>query len=76
MIDASGDVSPAVAQVTITRLSQAGAVVTTTNALAAKLQKTWNRADASDFAEIYCSTAPNYAAVVESHFSAQKSVMS
>jgi len=76
VIDASGDVSPAVSQVTITRLSQAGAVVTTTNALVAELQKTWNRADAPDFAEIYCSTTPNYAAAVESHFSAQKSLMS
>ncbi|MCK0553244.1 isochorismatase family protein [Pantoea ananatis] len=73
VIDASGDVNAAVAQVTITRLAQAGVVVTTTNALVAELQRTWNRADAADFAEIYCATTPNYAAAVESHFSAQKS---
>lgn len=76
VIDASGDVSPAVAQVTIARLAQAGVVVTTTNALVAELQKTWDRPDAAEFAEIYCATTPNYAAAVASHMSAQKSVRS
>jgi len=71
VIDASGDVSPAVAQVTIARLVQAGVIPITTNALVAELQKTWNRPEAADFAGIYCTTTPNYAAVVESYYAAQ-----
>lgn len=71
VIDASGDVSSAVAQVTTARLAQAGVVPTTTNAVVAELQKTWNRTEAADFAAIYGSTTPNYAAVVESFYTAQ-----
>lgn len=66
VIDASGDVSPVVAQATLARLTKAGAIVTTTNALIAELQKTWNRPEAGAFAEIYSGTTPHYAAVVES----------
>lgn len=71
VIDASGDVSPAVVQVTIARLAQAGAIPITTNALVAELQKTWDRPEAAEFAGIYSATTPNYAAVVESYYAAQ-----
>jgi nicotinamidase-related amidase len=71
VIDASGDVSPVSAQVTTARLVQAGVIPTTTNAIIAELQKTWNRPDAADFAAIYGAIAPNYAAVVESFYAAK-----
>ncbi|WP_295484880.1 isochorismatase family protein [uncultured Pseudomonas sp.] len=71
IIDASGDVSPIAAQVATTRLAAAGIQVTTSNAVVAEMQKTWNREHAERFGEIYAATTPNYAAVMES-FSATR----
>jgi nicotinamidase-related amidase len=67
VIDASGDMSWMASQITLARLSQAGVIPVSTNAVAADLQKTWNRPDAMEFAEIYSEFAPSYRAVVESY---------
>ena len=70
VIDASGDVSTTAQQATVARLAQAGVIPVSTNGLVAELQKTWNRPDALEFAGIYASIAPNYAAEIESHVAA------
>lgn len=67
VIDASGDVSWAAAQITLARLTQAGVIPISTNAVVADLQKTWDRRDAMEFAELYAELAPSYRAVIESH---------
>lgn len=67
VMDASGDMSWMASQITLARLSQAGVVPISTNAVVADLQKTWNRPDAMEFAELYAEFAPSYRAVIESH---------
>jgi nicotinamidase-related amidase len=67
VIDASGDVSWMASQITQARLAQAGVIPVSTNAVAGDLQKTWNRPDAMEFAEIYSDLAPSYRAVIESY---------
>jgi nicotinamidase-related amidase len=67
VIDASGDMSWMAGQITIARLAQAGVIPISTNAVIADLQKTWNRPEALEFAEIYAEFAPSYRAVVESY---------
>ena len=70
--DASGDPSPMASQTTVARLSQAGIVPMSTNAVFCEFQRTWNRSDATDWGALYASYAPNYGAVAESHGSAQQ----
>jgi len=65
--DASGDPSPMASQTTIARLAQAGVVPMSTNAVFCELQRTWNRPDAAQYAELYAAYAPNYQAVMESY---------
>jgi nicotinamidase-related amidase len=67
VIDASGDMSWMAAQITVARLTQAGVIPISTNAVIADLQKTWNRPDAMEFAELYAEFAPSYRAVIESY---------
>jgi nicotinamidase-related amidase len=67
VVDASGDMSWMASQITLARLAQAGVVPISTNAVVADLQKTWNRPDATEFAELYAEFAPSYRAVIESH---------
>jgi nicotinamidase-related amidase len=71
VIDASGDMSLMASQTTLARLTQAGVIPSSTNAVVAELQKTWNRPEAMEFVEIYGELAPNYRALVESYRSAQ-----
>ena len=71
VIDASGDPSPMVSHITLARLTQAGVIPSSTNSVVAELQKTWNRPEAGEFAEIYGDMVPSYRAVVESYRSAQ-----
>jgi nicotinamidase-related amidase len=71
VIDASGDMSPMASQVTLARLTQAGVVPITTNAVVGELQRTWNRPEAAAFAELYGAFSPNYRAVIESFEKAQ-----
>ncbi len=69
--DASGDPSPLASQTTIARLAQAGIVPMSTNAVFCELQRTWNRPDAAQYAELYAAYSPNYQAVMESYKKAQ-----
>ncbi|HEX8280296.1 MAG TPA: isochorismatase family protein, partial [Chthoniobacterales bacterium] len=72
VIDASGDPSPMVSGVTITRLAQAGVVPISTNAVFCEFQRTWARPDAAQYGELYSLYAPNYRAVYESYLKAQE----
>jgi nicotinamidase-related amidase len=72
VIDASGDVSEMASRTTIARLTQAGVIPITTNAVVGEFQRTWNRPDAAAFAELYASFAPHYRAAIESHRKAQE----
>ena len=71
VIDASGDPSPMASQTTLARLTQAGVIPISTNAVCAEFQRTWNRPDAAEFAAIYAEFNPHYRAVIESHQKAQ-----
>ena len=70
--DASGDPSPMASQTTIARLAQAGIIPMSTNAVFCEVQRTWNRPDAAQYAELYAAYAPNYQAVMESYKRAQE----
>jgi nicotinamidase-related amidase len=71
VIDASGDPSEMASRTTLARLAQAGVVPTSANAVLCELQRTWNRPDAAEVAQLYTMVAPNYAAVMESYNRAQ-----
>lgn len=73
VIDASGDPSEMVSRTTLARFVQAGVIPTSTNALLAEIQRTWNRPDADDFAKLYAIVSPNYGALIESYQKAQES---
>jgi nicotinamidase-related amidase len=72
--DASGDPSPLASQTTVARMTQAGIVPMSTNAVFCELQRTWRRPDAPQWAELYAAYAPNYGAVAESYKGAQEAV--
>jgi len=72
VIDASGDPSEMASRTTVARFDQAGIVPTSANAVLCELQRTWNRADAAEFAKLYGMVAPNYTAVNESYQRAQE----
>jgi len=74
--DASGDPSPMASQTTIARMSQAGIIPMSTNAVFCELQRTWNRPDAAQWGELYAAYAPNYGAVAESYKKAQEAAKS
>lgn len=69
--DASGDPSVMASQTTVARLAQGGIVPMSTNAVFCEVQRTWNRPDAAQYAELYAAYAPNYRAVMESYARAQ-----
>jgi nicotinamidase-related amidase len=70
--DASGDPSMMASQTTIARMAQAGVVPMSTNAVFCEVQRTWNRPDAAQYAELYAAYSPNYQAVIESYTKAQE----
>jgi nicotinamidase-related amidase len=72
VIDASGDLSVMASQVSLARLVQAGVVPITTNAVIGEFQRTWNRADAAKFADLYATFAPHYRAAIESYQKARE----
>ena len=57
---------------TLARFAQAGVIPTSANAVLCELQRTWNRKDAMQFAQLYTMVAPNYGAVMESYAKAQE----
>jgi hypothetical protein len=74
VMDASGDPSEMASRTTLARFMQAGVVPTSTNAVICELQRTWNRPDADEVAELYTMVSPNYRAVIESFQKAQQIV--
>jgi hypothetical protein len=72
VMDASGDPSEMVSRTTLARVSQAGIIPTTANAVICELHRTWNRPDAAAIAEVYTMVSPNYGAVMESFQKAQE----
>jgi nicotinamidase-related amidase len=72
--DASGDPSEMASRTTLARLTHAGIVPVTTNAVLGELQRTWNHPDAARYAALYNELVPNYRAASESHQRAQEAV--
>ncbi len=71
VIDASGTYSKMAQEITLARVVQAGVVPMDTAAVASELQRTWNRDDAMQWAEIYTKIFPEYALLIESYMKAQ-----
>ena len=71
VIDASGTYSKMAQEITLARVVQAGVVPMDTAAVASELQKSWNRDDAMQWAEIYTKVFPSYQLLIESHMKAQ-----
>jgi nicotinamidase-related amidase len=71
VVDASGTYSKMAQEVTLARVVQAGVVPMDTAAVASELQKTWHRADAQQWAEVYTKIFPPYALLIESYAKAQ-----
>lgn len=71
IIDASGNWSKMATDITIARVTQAGAMPIDTYAVLAELMGTWNRPDAMEFAEIMATMLPSYRALMESYEKAQ-----
>ncbi|WIT14148.1 hydrolase [Paucibacter sediminis] len=71
VIDASGTYSKMAQEITLARVMQAGAVPMDTAAVASEIQKTWNRDDAMQWAEIYTKIFPEYGLLIESYTKAQ-----
>jgi nicotinamidase-related amidase len=72
VVDASGTYSKMAEEITLARIVQAGVVPMDTAAVASELQKTWNRGDANDWAEIYAKIFPSYQLVIESYMKARQ----
>ena len=71
-IDASGTYSKMAEEITLARVVQAGAVPMDMAAVASELQKTWNRDDAREWAQVYTQIFPNYQLLIESYVKAQE----
>ncbi|WP_433956677.1 hydrolase [Cytobacillus horneckiae] len=67
VVDASGNWSKMATDITLARVVQAGAIPIDTLAVMSEIQKTWNRPDAKEFADIYAEVMPNYRLLMESH---------
>lgn len=67
VLDASGDASEFSSRITMARLTQAGVIPTSTNAVICEFQRHWHRPNNVDFADLYVQIAPNYGAVIESY---------
>lgn len=71
IIDASGNHSQMATDLTLARISQAGAMPIDTFAVLGELMSTWNRPDAMDFAGVMVDLVPHYKALMESYDKAQ-----
>lgn len=67
VMDASGDMSEMASTAALLRMTQAGIIPVTTNAVLAELQRTWARPDAAAWGALYSELAPHYGAVTESY---------
>lgn len=72
VVDASGNWSKMSTDLTVARIVQAGVIPIDTVAVISELQKTWNRPDAMQFADLYADHAmPHYRLLIESYDKAQ-----
>ncbi len=71
VIDASGTYSKMAQEITLARMVQAGVVPIDMGAVASELQRTWNRPDAQEWAQIYTKIFPTYQLLIESYAKAQ-----
>ncbi|MEI2262055.1 hydrolase [Stenotrophomonas indicatrix] len=71
VVDASGTYSKMAEEITLARVVQAGVVPMDTAAVASEIQRTWNREDAQQWAEVYTQIFPNYQLLIESYQKAQ-----
>lgn len=72
IVDASGNWSTMATDLTVARISQAGAIPIDTYAVLCELMGTWNRPDAMEFAQIMVDNIiPPYREVTESYNKAQ-----
>ena len=74
VIDASGTYSKMAQEITLARVVQAGVVPMDTAAVASEIQRTWNREDAAEWAEVYTHIFPAYQLLIESYSKAQEVV--
>ncbi|MFQ6576493.1 hydrolase [Pseudomonas sp. UM16] len=72
VIDASGTYSKMAEEITLARIMQAGVVPMDTAAVCSEVQRTWNRADAQQWAEAYSAVFPHYQLLIESYLKAQQ----
>lgn len=75
ILDASGDPSEFTSRITMARLTQAGIIPTSANAVLCEFQRHWNRPNNDAFAALYVQVAPNYGAVIESYQRAQQAAL-
>lgn len=74
VVDASGNLSQMATDLTIARVTQAGAMPIDTFALMSEVMKTWDRPEAMDFAKVMVDhVVPAYGALMDFHDAAQKS---
>lgn len=72
IVDASGNWSQMATDLTIARVTQAGAIPIDTFAVVGELMSTWNRPDAMDFAQVMVDhVVPPFRALIESYDKAQ-----
>jgi nicotinamidase-related amidase len=77
VVDASGNWSKMATDLTIARITQAGVIPIDTLAVIAELQKTWNRPDALEYANVFADyMMPNYRLLMESYQKAQEAARS
>lgn len=74
VIDASGTYTKMAQEVTLARIVQAGVIPVDTGAVASHLQRTWNRPDAQQWAEVYTMIFPPYRLLMETYAKAQEVV--
>ena len=73
VVDASGNWSKMATDLTIARITQAGAIPIDTLAVISEMQQTWNRPDALEFANVFADgPMPNYRLLMESYGKAQE----
>lgn len=71
VVDASGTYTKMAQEITLARVVQAGVVPMDTAAVASEIQKTWNRPDAQEWAQVYTQILPAYQLLMESYAKAQ-----
>lgn len=74
VVDASGTYSKMAQEITLARIVQAGVIPMDTAAVCSEIQKSWNRADAQQWAEAYSAVFPPYQLLIESYLKAQEVV--